>query len=106
MDDLLERMLAVDLQGRQLVSQAEEQAIKIREENSAAVAELNAQCSAQLADECAALEKETLAAAQTRREAELKAAEASLDGRAEAFGEALEAHRVELRNRLLGISIS
>ena len=44
MDDLLERMLAVDLQGRQMVSQAEEQAVKIREENSAAIAELNAQC--------------------------------------------------------------
>lgn len=105
MDDLLERMLEVDLQGRQLVSQAEEEAVKIREENSAAIAELNAQCSAKLADECAALEKETLAGAQARREAELKSAAERLDGRAEAFGTALEAHRAELRNRLLGISL-
>ena len=106
MDDLLERMLAVDLQGRQMVSQAEEQAVKIREENSAAIAELNAQCSARLADECAALEKETLAAAQARREAELKSSSEQLDGKAEVFRLALEVHRAELKSRLLGVSIS
>ena len=103
MDDLLERMLAVDLEGRQLVSQAEEQAVKIREENSAQVAELNAQYSAKLSEECATLEQDTLAAAQERREAELKASAAKLDERAAAFSQALEAHRATLRARLMGI---
>lgn len=103
MDDLLERMLAVDLEGRQLVSQAEEQAVKLREESSAQVAELNAQYSAKLSEECAALEQETLAAAQARREAELKTSAASLDGRAAAFAKALEVHREALLKRLMGV---
>ena len=70
MDDLLERMLAVDLEGRQLVSQAEEQAVKIREENSAQVAEVNAQYSAKLSEECTALEQEqaALRSAEKQRE--------------------------------------
>ena len=102
MDDLLERMLAVDLEGRQLVSQAEEQAVRIREESSAQVAELNAQCSAKLAEECAAVEQETLAAARKRREAELKAASADLERRAATFRQALERHRSELLLRLQG----
>lgn len=103
MDDLLERMLAVDLQGRQMVSQAEEQAIKIREENSAAIAELNAQYSAKLADECAALERETLASAQARREAELQTAAEHLEDRAKVFSQELQSHRVVLMKRLMGI---
>ena len=102
MDDLLERMLAVDLEGRQMVAQAEEQAIKIREENSTQVAELNAQYSAKLADECAAVEEETLAAAQARKKAELKATAEGLEERAKAFALALAKHRTELLERLAG----
>ena len=103
MDDLLERMLAVDLKGRQMVSQAEEQAIKIREENSAQVAELNAQYSAKLSEECAVVEQEVLETARAHREAELKASAATLDSRATAFGQALEVHRKALMKRLMGI---
>ncbi len=103
MDDLLERMLAVDLEGRQLVSQAEEQAIKIREENSSQVAEINAQYSARLSEECAAVEQETLAAAQARRESELASAASGLDERAAKFSQSLGVHRGALLKRLMGI---
>ena len=102
MDDLLERMLAVDLEGRQLISQAEEQAVKIREENSAEVAELNAQYSAKLADECAQVEQDTLAEARARREAALAEAAAGLLDRAATFRKALEKHRAEVLAKLQG----
>ena len=103
MEDLLERMLAIDQQGETLVKEAEAKAIQIREENSAELAKINAEASARLSAECQVLEDEAIHAAEKQREDSLAAASRELAPRSAAFSQELEAHRDKLLKMLLAL---
>lgn len=103
MEDVLERMLAVDRQGEALVKQAEEEAQRIREESARALAESSGTASRALAEECAALEAGILESAQKERAAALAKSEAELPRRGAAFSKELEAHRRTLLRELMAL---
>ena len=103
MEDLLERMLAVDQQGEALIKEAEAKAVQIREESSAALAKANADASAKLAAECQALEAEAVGAAEKQRKDSLESATRALAPRSVNFARELEAHRDKLLKELLAL---
>ncbi len=103
MEDVLERMLAVDQQGEALVKQAESEALRIREESSRSLAESSSAASRALAEECAALEAGILESAQKERSAALAKSEAELPLRGAAFAKELEKHRHTLWKELLAL---
>lgn len=104
MDDVLERMLAVEKQGNAVIKDAEELAVKLREEASARLAAEKADFSAALAQECASIESAAVASAEAQRETELAAARNELPGRLQKFSSALSGQRSALLERLMGLS--
>lgn len=103
MEDLLERMLAVDQQGEALVKAAEEKAIQIREESSTELSKLHESASAALAQECQNLEAEAVNAAQKQKDDALAQAAKKLAPRGEAFAQELEVHRYKLLKELMAL---
>lgn len=103
MEDLLERMLAVDAQGEALVKAAEEKAVQIREESSAELAKAHVAASETLAKECQAMEEAAVGAAVKQKEEALSQAKARLVPRSSAFSVELEGHRYKLLKELLAI---
>jgi cell division septum initiation protein DivIVA len=103
MEDVLERMLAVDQQGEALVKQAESEALRIREESSRSLAESSSAASRALAEECAALEAGILESAQKERAAALAKSEAELPQRGAVFSKELEKYRHTLLKELLAL---
>lgn len=103
MEDLLERMLAVDAQGEALVKAAEEKAVQIREESSAELAKAHAVASEGLSKECQALEEAAVGAAMKQKEEALAQALKRLAPRGESFARELDGHRYKLLKELLAI---
>ncbi len=103
MEDVLERMLAVDRQGEALVKQAEAEALRIREESTRSLAEASGTASRALAEECAALEAGILESAQKERAAALAKSEAELPRRGAAFSKELEGYRRTLLRELMAL---
>lgn len=103
MEDLLERMLAVDAEGEALVKAAEEKAVQIREESSAELAKAHSEASEALAKECQALEEVAIGAALKQKEEALLQAQRRLEPRGVAFSAELDGHRYKLLKELLAI---
>lgn len=103
MEELLERMLAVDQQGEALVKSAEEQAVRIREESSRELAAKSAEASRLLSEECRRLEEEAVSGAECQKAEALKASASRLSPRAESFSKELESYRYKLLKELLAV---
>ena len=103
MDDLLQRLLAVDRQGDSAVKAAEEKAVQLREASAARIAALNAEFAKSLASECAAIEEEAVATAERRREEELSSARAQMPSRRARLEAALEPRKAAFLEALLGL---
>lgn len=103
MEELLERMLAVDQQGEALVKEAEAQALKIREEGTRSLTEKGAAESRALAEECRILQEQILDNARQQRKEALEKATRQLAPKGEAFSHDLEAYRPRLLKELLAL---
>lgn len=103
MDDLLQRLLAVDRQGDSAVKAAEEKAVQLREASAARIAALNAEFAKGLAAECAALEADAVSEAKRRREEELSAARAEMSSRRARLETALAPRKAAFMKALLGL---
>lgn len=103
MEDLLERMLAVDAQGEALVKDAEKKAIQIREESSAELAKMHEEVSEALAKECQALEEAAVGAALKQKDEALQQAQKRLGPKSAAFSSELDGYRYKLLKELLAI---
>ncbi len=103
MEELLERMLAVDQEGESLVKAAEAEALKIREESTRALAEKSAAESRALAEECRILGEQILDNARQKRSEALEKATRQLSPRGESFSRDLEAYRPRLLKELLAL---
>ena len=103
MDDLLQRLLAVDKQGDSAVKAAEEKAVQLREASAARIAALNAEFSKSLAAECAAVEAAAVDDAEKRREKELSAARKELAARRARLEAALSPQKAAFLEALLGL---
>ena len=104
MNDLLQRLLAVDKQGDNTIKEAEEKAVQLREAAAARIASMNADFSKALAAECAAIEKAAVDEAQRQRSADLVAAQQQVAARRSDFAKALAPCRPQLLEELLGLS--
>jgi len=103
MDDLLQRLLAVDRQGDSSVKEAEEKAISLREAAAARLAALNAEFAKSLASECAAIEASAVTEAENRRASELSAARKELAARRARLAKALAPWKARFLEELLGL---
>lgn len=103
MDDLLQRLLAVDRQGDSAVKAAEEKAVQLREASAARIAALNAAFSKELSAECAAVEAAAVEEAERQRDKELAAAKAELSSRRARLEAALSPRRPAFLEALLGL---
>ncbi|MGN0866112.1 MAG: hypothetical protein ACI4SG_00330 [Oligosphaeraceae bacterium] len=103
MEELLERMLAVDQEGESLVKSAEAEALKIREESTRVLAEKSAAESRALAEECRILGQQILENARQKRSEALEKATRQLSPRGESFSRELEAYRPRLLKELLAL---
>ncbi len=101
MDDLLQRMLAIDQEAEKLVDAAELEAVKILEEVRLQIAGEREQAQAALVTECDKLFREKIEKCRRDSDAELKQDELELDARQKAFAGRIAAKQPELLHTLL-----
>jgi len=105
MNDLLQRLLAVDKQGDEAIKAAEEKAVQLREAAATRIAAMNADFSKALTAECAAIEKAAIEEAQRQRAAELVAAQQQVAAKRSDFAKALAPCQPRLLEELLGLAV-
>jgi hypothetical protein len=101
MDDLLQRMLAIDQEAEKLIEAAELDAAKILEETRLQIADKHEQAQADLVAESDKLLRERIEKCQQGCDAELEQADLGLAARQEAFAERISGKRAELLRILL-----
>ena len=101
MDDLLQRMLAIDQEAEKLIEAAELDAAKILEEARLQIADKQEQAQADLVAESDKLLREQVEKCQQDCDAELEQADIGLNARQKAFAERISGKQTELLRILL-----